>query len=253
MSHTYEYPRPALTVDGVVFSEGCNGLRVLLIKRAGDPFKGSWAIPGGFVDMDETAGDAVRRELEEETGLKVESFKQFHTFTAVDRDSRHRVVSVAFWAFVTETEVHAGSDASLAEWVDVNDLPALAFDHDEILSMAIQEFRIEFGWIDERDEHNPLDTAPPPPARKGGTTDDLQCDYDTDRSDPLGGDDPIRPAHYTSLGIEPILVIEAWELGFCLGNTVKYISRAPHKGRELEDLKKANWYLDRRIEQLEKM
>jgi len=150
MRHTYEYPRPALTVDGVVFSKGENGLRVLLVKRAHDPFKGCWAIPGGFVDMDEPADNAVRRELEEETGLQVECFKQFHTFTTVDRDPRDRVVSVAYWAFVTATKVHAGSDASLARWVDMDVLPALAFDHDEILSLALQEVRS--GWISVLDE-----------------------------------------------------------------------------------------------------
>src|SRR5436853_3977889 len=100
MPHTYQYPRAALTVDCVVFGFDEGELKVLLIQRALEPFKGRWALPGGFVRVDETVDDAARRELAEETGLKSVFLEQLYTFGAVDRDPRERVVSVAYYALV---------------------------------------------------------------------------------------------------------------------------------------------------------
>ncbi|MCA9644056.1 MAG: NUDIX hydrolase, partial [Myxococcales bacterium] len=91
MSYTYEYPRPALTVDCVVFGLDEDDLKVLLVQRAGEPFRGSWALPGGFVDMEETTDQAALRELEEETGVRDVYLEQLYTFSGVDRDPRERV------------------------------------------------------------------------------------------------------------------------------------------------------------------
>jgi len=135
--YTYQYPRPALTVDAIVISP----LKlVLLIERGREPFKGKWALPGGFINMDETLEIACRRELEEETGLRVGELKQFRTFDAVDRDPRHRTISVLFYSFLEEELVPlAGDDAAKAQWFSLNHLPELAFDHQLIL----EEFKNE--------------------------------------------------------------------------------------------------------------
>ncbi|MFT3685713.1 MAG: NUDIX domain-containing protein [Phycisphaerales bacterium] len=143
MSYTYEYPRPALTVDCVIFGLDEDELKVLLIKRAGDPFKGRWALPGGFVDMDEGLEAAARRELEEETGLRQAFMEQLYTFGDPGRDPRGRVVSVAYWALtrVLAQPVRAASDAESAMWFGMSDLPKLAFDHGAILTMAHARIR----------------------------------------------------------------------------------------------------------------
>jgi 8-oxo-dGTP diphosphatase len=140
---TYEYPRPALTVDCVVFGVDANDLRVLLIQRALPPFEGKWALPGGFVRIDETLEDAARRELEEETGLRKVFLEQLYTFGAVDRDPRERIVSVAYYALVNlrDHQVHAATDARDAAWFGVNDVPRLAFDHADILQTALARLR----------------------------------------------------------------------------------------------------------------
>ncbi len=133
MSFTYKYPRPALTVDAIVLKK-THVVQVLLIQRANEPFKEMWAFPGGFVDMDETVEEAVVRELEEETSLSGIELKQFHTFSAVDRDPRHRTVSVVFYGFANEKAIPiAGDDAKNAKWFGLDNLPKLAFDHQEIL------------------------------------------------------------------------------------------------------------------------
>ncbi len=136
MPFTYEYARPALTVDVVVFAfaEG-EELSVMLIERDLEPFAGRWALPGGFVHLDETIEEAARRELEEETGLKGLFLEQLQTFGAVDRDPRERVISVAHYALANLEghDVRATTDARNAAWFPVDDTPDLAFDHDEIL------------------------------------------------------------------------------------------------------------------------
>src|SRR4051794_15379242 len=143
MPHTYKYPRPALTVDCVVFGFDEGELKVLLIQRGLAPFKGKWALPGGFVDVDETIDEAARRELCEETGLQNVFLEQLYTFGAVDRDPRERVVSVAYYALVPLARHTAtgASDASEAAWYPVARPPRLAFDHAEILKTAVTRLR----------------------------------------------------------------------------------------------------------------
>ncbi len=143
MAHTCEYPRPALTVDCVVFGFDGTGLQVLAIRRGIEPFLGSWALPGGFVRMDEDLESAARRELEEETGLRDVFLEQLYTFGAPDRDPRGRVVSVAWFALVRPDRHPAkgDTDASDATWFEVGRLPALAFDHDLILRAALDRLR----------------------------------------------------------------------------------------------------------------
>jgi len=139
MPHTYQHPRAALTVDGVVFGFDDGELKVLLIQRALEPFKGKWALPGGFVHVDETLDDAVRRELAEETGLENVFLEQLYTFGTVKRDPRERVVSVAYYALVKLSDHHAkaATDAANAQWFPVSQLPKLAFDHADIVAMAL--------------------------------------------------------------------------------------------------------------------
>lgn len=144
MPYTYEYPRPALTVDCVIFGfDSSSALKVLLIQRALEPFKGKWALPGGFVDMEEDLEQAALRELEEETGLKDIFIEQLYTFGTPKRDPRGRVISVAYFALVnlTEHSVKASSDASNAKWFEVDKIPTVAFDHNKILKIAIQRLR----------------------------------------------------------------------------------------------------------------
>jgi 8-oxo-dGTP diphosphatase len=143
MSHTYQYPRAALTVDCVVFGFDESELKVLLIERALDPFKGKWALPGGFVLMDETLDDAARRELEEEAGLKDVFLEQLFTFGEVNRDPRERVVSVAYYALVklTAHDTKAATDAADARWFPISKVPKLAFDHADILSTALARLK----------------------------------------------------------------------------------------------------------------
>jgi 8-oxo-dGTP diphosphatase len=132
--YTYKYPRPALTVDALVYVKENSGFFVLLIQRGIEPFKGKWALPGGFVNMDELLETACKRELEEETGLQVAQMMQFKTFDAVDRDPRHRTISVVFSTQLSEkVNVSGGDDAAHAKWFSINGLPEMAFDHREIL------------------------------------------------------------------------------------------------------------------------
>lgn len=143
MAHTYTYPRAALTVDCVVFGLDADGLRILLIERGQDPYKGQWALPGGFVRLDETLPEAARRELQEETGVAPAYLEQLYTFSELDRDPRERVVSVAYYALVklSAHHVQAATDASDAQWFPADDPPALAFDHDRILGVALERLR----------------------------------------------------------------------------------------------------------------
>lgn len=136
--YCYEYPRPALTTDCIIFGFDNYDLKILLIERAHEPYKNKWALPGGFVNMDEKTEDGALRELYEETGLKNVFIEQLYTFSDVDRDPRGRVVSVAYFALIKleDYSIHAGDDASQAEWFSVNDLPELAFDHDMIIEVA---------------------------------------------------------------------------------------------------------------------
>src|ERR1051326_393636 len=143
MSYTYKYPRAALTVDCVVFGYDDGELKVLLIERGLQPFTGRWALPGGFVKVDETVDDAARRELEGEGGLENVFLEQLYTFGEVDRDPRERVVSVAYYALVklSEHDAKAATDAANAQWFPVSKIPKLAFDHAEILEMALARLK----------------------------------------------------------------------------------------------------------------
>ena len=136
-TYTYDYPRPAVTADCVVFSNDSDGLSVLLIERANEPFKGCWAFPGGFMDMDEDAEACAIRELKEETGLQLEHMKQIGAFTDVDRDPRGRTVSIAYSALVEKRLVIGADDAAQARWFPISEIPALAFDHERILRAAL--------------------------------------------------------------------------------------------------------------------
>ena len=141
-SFCYEYPRPAVTVDTVIVTRE-RPPRVLLIRRKHEPFVGMWAIPGGFVDMEEALEDAARRELVEETGVQVEELEQLHTFGDPKRDPRGRTISVVYLARVDAARVspRAADDAAEADWHPLDRLPPLAFDHDRILACARERLR----------------------------------------------------------------------------------------------------------------
>ncbi len=128
-----------LTTDAVVFCVIDEKLMVLLVKRGNDPYKGMWSFPGGFLEDDEELIDGMKRELEEETGLKIKNAKQLKAYGGVNRDPRGRTVSVAFVALIEQkdSEVKAGDDAAEAEWHNIHDLPELAFDHAVILKDAL--------------------------------------------------------------------------------------------------------------------
>jgi len=151
MPYTYAHPRPSLTVDCVVF--GLDGLdqedlKVLLIERGHDPFAGSWALPGGFVDMGEDLETAARRELEEETGVTIGYLEQLYTFGAPQRDPRGRVISVAWYGLVRTLDhpPTGADDANKAEWFPVVSPPKLAFDHQAIVTMAHERLKAKIRY-----------------------------------------------------------------------------------------------------------
>jgi 8-oxo-dGTP diphosphatase len=143
MSYQYEYERPALTTDCVVFGLDKEDLKVLLIQRDIEPFMGQWALPGGFIQVGEPVDACARRELEEETGLKNIFLEQLYTFGAPERDPREHVVTVAYYALVNllDHAPKAATDARNAAWFSLDDLPSLAFDHDQILSKALERLK----------------------------------------------------------------------------------------------------------------
>ena len=137
MTYTYDYPRPAVTADIVVLKKNDENYSVLLIERKHDPFAGSWALPGGFLNMDETLEEAALRELEEETGITGVALQQFHTFSKVNRDPRHRTITTVFIGFANQNTPlpQAGDDAAKAQWFNLETLPPLAFDHGLVMDM----------------------------------------------------------------------------------------------------------------------
>lgn len=134
----YEYPHPAVTTDCVIFTILNERLQVLLVQRGQDPYAGSWAFPGGFIEIDEDLCAAARRELREETGIECVQLDQFHAFGAPERDPRERIISIAYFGLVpaAASSPAAGDDAADARWFDVAALPPLAFDHREMFERA---------------------------------------------------------------------------------------------------------------------
>ena len=136
MEYTYKYQRPAVTADCVVITKEAEP-KVLLIQRGADPYKGCWAFPGGFMNMDETTEQCAIRELEEETGLKVSTVRQIGAYSKVDRDPRGRTITVAYLALIDKpVEVTGQDDAAKADWFPLSALPELAFDHADIMADA---------------------------------------------------------------------------------------------------------------------
>ena len=138
MSYTYKYPRPAVTADMIVLADKSEP-KILLIQRRDEPFKGCWAFPGGFMDMDETTEQCAIRELKEETGLEVGEVKQVGAYSSVDRDPRGRTITVAYVAHIPQALPVMGlDDAAEAKWWPIDALPPLAFDHAQILQDVLK-------------------------------------------------------------------------------------------------------------------
>ncbi|MCK4801855.1 MAG: NUDIX hydrolase [Anaerolineales bacterium] len=143
--YTYSYPRPAVSVDIVLVQKKDDDFQVLLIKRAKPPFQGSFALPGGFVNQEETLEQAAQRELWEETGLQNINLTQIHTFSDPDRDPRGRVISTAFGGIIEdkcEGNPQAGSDAAELGWFNLSNLPPLAFDHDVVIKFSVEKMNL---------------------------------------------------------------------------------------------------------------
>lgn len=142
--YSYEYPRPCVTADVLIFRKISNVWHVLLIERGNAPFKGCWALPGGFVEMDEDLDAAAARELQEETHLEGIELHQLYAFGAPDRDPRHRTITIAYWGIDnSEKSATAGDDAANLQWFALEKLPPLAFDHDKIIAKALDTITLE--------------------------------------------------------------------------------------------------------------
>lgn len=139
--YVYDWPRPMVTVDTVVFALAAEAVKVLLIKRGGEPYRNMWAFPGGFVELDEELETAAARELAEEAGLTNVKLQQMHTFGTIGRDPRGRQISIVFMGVTApcNMDITAGDDAAEAKWFDIDDLPQMAFDHDRVAKMAIEK------------------------------------------------------------------------------------------------------------------
>lgn len=159
LKYEYEYQRPALTADCVIFGFDGGELKLLLIEREREPFKNKWALPGGFVFIDETTEACAKRILLEKAGIKHVFIEQLYTFSDIDRDPRERIISVSYFALVNkhQYELIAGRDTLKADWFELSKLPKLAFDHAKIVKMAIQRLKgkvsyqpIGFELLDEK-------------------------------------------------------------------------------------------------------
>lgn len=148
MTRLEDYARPSVTVDIVIFTIADDDLKVLLIRRAADPFKGRWALPGGFVEINESLDHAAARELQEEVGVTNVYLEQLYTFGDTNRDPRGRVISVAYFALIDaeKQRIVAASDAAHTEWQSVFQPPRLAFDHKQILDYAVWRLRNKIEW-----------------------------------------------------------------------------------------------------------
>jgi 8-oxo-dGTP diphosphatase len=148
MNYCYEYPHPAVTTDIVIFTLQDDELKVLLIRRAGDPYRDSWALPGGFIEIDEDLEACALRELEEETGVTGVYLEQLFTFGRPDRDPRERVITVAYYALVPfdRLSIRASSDAAEVGWFSCKQLPPLAFDHAQIIQLALERLAAKIDY-----------------------------------------------------------------------------------------------------------
>ncbi|UCD49624.1 MAG: NUDIX hydrolase [Phycisphaerales bacterium] len=149
--YVYEWPRPMVTVDAAVFAFIDGKAHLLLINRKHEPYQGQWAIPGGFIEMDEELEDAVARELEEETGLRNVALEQMRTFGTVGRDPRGRQITVVYMGIAPDgqTEIRGGDDAAEARWFDIDRLPEnLAFDHDAVIRVAVARLKRSAAYRD---------------------------------------------------------------------------------------------------------
>ena len=136
---TYQYPRPAVTVDMVILHRNANGTEILLIERRNNPFAGCWALPGGYVDENEDLPDAAARELREETSLTGIALNQIGAFGRPGRDPRGHTITVAYWGYTDNPQLaSAADDAKTLRWFPINNLPSLAFDHAEIIAEAMK-------------------------------------------------------------------------------------------------------------------
>jgi 8-oxo-dGTP diphosphatase len=147
--YTYDFPRPAVTVDIIIFTLRESKLQVLLVQRAQPPYQDAWALPGGFVQLDESLEEAAARELEEETGVQEAYLEQLYTYGEPDRDPRGRVITVAYYALLPRDapiRQEGGSDARKARLFSINELPGLAFDHAEIIQYAVRRLRYKLEY-----------------------------------------------------------------------------------------------------------
>jgi len=154
--YQYRYEHMGVTTDCVIFTYEERQLKVLLVRRGGEPYKGAWAFPGGFLQMQETARDGALRELREETGLEAAAIGELGVFSDPARDPRERVITIAYYALVKPSDVIGGDDADEAAWFPVDALPPLAFDHAQIFAAAMDRLRrdihfepIGFDLLDE--------------------------------------------------------------------------------------------------------
>lgn len=144
-SYCYEYPHPAVATDVALFAVNNKQLTLLLIQRKHDPYQGKWALPGGYLEIDEDLEAGALRELQEETGIQDVSIKQLHAFGQPDRDPRERVITVVYYGLVADNvRAEAASDAQAADWFPLSALPPLAFDHDKIINIAQQRIRSDY-------------------------------------------------------------------------------------------------------------
>lgn len=143
MGFTYNFPRPAVTTDTLVFRAGKDCIEVLLIKRKKEPYKDFWALPGGFLEIEETPIEGAKRELLEETSLKIDVLKEVGTFGEIDRDPRGRTITIVFYTFVTEDHqmVRASTDADEIKWFSIKEIPEMAFDHIEIFNEGLLKLK----------------------------------------------------------------------------------------------------------------
>jgi 8-oxo-dGTP diphosphatase len=142
--YVYEWPRPMVSVDAAVFTFSGKRAKLLLINRGNEPFKGQWALPGGYIEIDEELEDAVVRELQEETGLSNVPMEQMRTFGRCGRDPRGRQITIVFMGVAEkkQTKAKPGDDAAKAKWFDIEKLPKnMAFDHNEVTRFAIARFK----------------------------------------------------------------------------------------------------------------